>query len=76
MRSSRSTSPTRKKLAKKVKSGKGFDLEDFKSQIGQMRKMGGVQGLIDKLPGELARAAQGTQSTIARFAASRASSTR
>ena len=49
------------KLAKKVKSGKGFDLEDFKSQIGQMRKMGGVQGLIDKLPGELARAAQGTQ---------------
>jgi signal recognition particle subunit SRP54 len=49
------------KLAKKVKSGKGFDLEDFKSQIGQMRKMGGMQGLIDKLPGELARAAQGTQ---------------
>ena len=49
------------KLAKKVKSGKGFDLEDFKAQIGQMRKMGGVQELIDKLPGELARAAQGTQ---------------
>ena len=49
------------KLAKKVKSGKGFDLEDFKAQIGQMRKMGGMQGLIDKLPGELARAAQGTQ---------------
>jgi signal recognition particle subunit SRP54 len=49
------------KLAKKVKSGKGFDLEDFKAQIGQMRKMGGMQELIDKLPGELARAAQGTQ---------------
>ena len=49
------------KLAKKVKSGKGFDLEDFKAQLGQMRKMGGMQGLIDKLPGELARAAQGTQ---------------
>jgi signal recognition particle subunit SRP54 len=49
------------KLAKKVKSGKGFDLEDFKSQIGQMRKMGGMQGLLDKLPGELARAAQGSQ---------------
>ncbi|HEY2862512.1 MAG TPA: signal recognition particle protein [Casimicrobiaceae bacterium] len=49
------------KLAKKVKSGKGFDLEDFKSQIGQMRKMGGMQGLLDKLPGELARVAQGTQ---------------
>jgi signal recognition particle subunit SRP54 len=49
------------KLAKKVKSGKGFDLEDFKAQIGQIRKMGGMQELIDKLPGELARAAQGTQ---------------
>ncbi|HEY7945097.1 MAG: signal recognition particle protein [Burkholderiales bacterium] len=49
------------KLAKKVKSGKGFDLEDFKAQIGQMRKMGGMQGLLDKLPGELARAAQGSQ---------------
>jgi signal recognition particle subunit SRP54 len=49
------------KLAKKVKSGKGFDLEDFKAQLGQMKKMGGMQGLIDKLPGELARAAQGTQ---------------
>ena len=49
------------KLAKKVKSGKGFDLEDYKAQIGQMRKMGGMQGLLDKLPGELARAAQGSQ---------------
>ena len=49
------------KLAKKVKSGKGFDLEDFKAQIGQMRKMGGMQELIDKLPNELARAAQGRE---------------
>ncbi len=48
------------KLAKKVKSGKGFDLEDFKAQIVQMRKMGGIAGMIDKLPAELARAAQGT----------------
>ena len=47
------------KLAKKVKSGKGFDLADFKAQIGQMRKMGGIAGLMDKLPAELARAAQG-----------------
>ena len=46
------------KLAKKVKSGKGFDLEDFKAQIGQMRKMGGLAGMMDKLPAELARAAQ------------------
>ncbi len=49
------------KLARKVKSGKGFDLDDFKAQIGQMRKMGGVQGLLDKLPGELARVAQASQ---------------
>ena len=48
-------------LAKKVKSGKGFDLEDFKAQIGQMRKMGGMESLLDKLPGELARFAQGSQ---------------
>ncbi len=48
-----------KKLAKKVKSGKGFDLDDFKSQIDQMRKMGGLAALVDKLPAEIARAAQG-----------------
>jgi signal recognition particle subunit SRP54 len=48
------------KLAKKVKSGKGFDLDDFKAQIGQMRKMGGLAGMVDKLPAELARAAQST----------------
>ena len=46
------------KLARKVKSGKGFDLEDFKAQIGQVRKMGGLTGMMDKLPAELARAAQ------------------
>jgi signal recognition particle subunit SRP54 len=48
-----------KKLARKVKTGKGFDLEDFKGQIAQMRKMGGLSALVDKLPAELARAAQG-----------------
>ena len=47
------------KLAKKVKSGKGFDLEDFKQQIAQMKKMGGVSALMDKLPGNLAQMAQG-----------------
>ncbi len=50
-----------KVFARKVKSGKGFDLDDFRDQIGQMRKMGGMQGLLDKLPGELARAAQTSQ---------------
>ena len=48
------------KLAKKVKSGKGFDLEDYKAQIAQMRKMGGLAAMLDKLPAELARAAQDT----------------
>jgi len=39
------------RLAKKVKSGKGFDLEDFRDQLQQMQKMGGVASLMDKLPG-------------------------
>jgi signal recognition particle subunit SRP54 len=39
------------KLAKKVKSGKGFDLEDFRDQLVQMKSMGGMMGLMDKLPG-------------------------
>jgi len=47
------------KLAKKVKSGKGFDLEDFRGQMQQMKKMGGLNALIDKLPAQLAQAAQG-----------------
>jgi signal recognition particle subunit SRP54 len=47
------------KLAKKVQSGKGFDLEDFKQQMAQMRKMGGVAALAEKLPGNLAQLAQG-----------------
>lgn len=47
------------KLAKKVKSGKSFDLEDFKQQIAQMKKMGGLSSLMDKLPGNLAQMAQG-----------------
>jgi signal recognition particle subunit SRP54 len=41
------------KLAEKVKSGSAFDLNDFLSQISQMKKMGGLSGLIDKLPSQL-----------------------
>ncbi|GBG01944.1 signal recognition particle protein [Azospira sp. I13] len=44
-------------MAKKLKSGKGFDLNDFKDQIGQMRKMGGMSALMDKLPAQFAQAA-------------------
>jgi len=45
------------KLAEKVKSGKDFDLNDFKNQIAQMKKMGGVGALMDKMPSELSGAA-------------------
>ena len=41
------------KLADKVKSGDGFDLNDFLSQLSQMKKMGGLSGLIDKLPSQM-----------------------
>ncbi|WP_297483480.1 signal recognition particle protein [uncultured Photobacterium sp.] len=39
------------KLAKKFKDKKGFDLEDFRSQLQQMKNMGGMMGMLDKLPG-------------------------
>jgi signal recognition particle subunit SRP54 len=47
-----------KKLAEKVKKGKGFDLEDFKQQVAQMRKMGGISSMLDKLPAQFAQVAQ------------------
>jgi len=50
-----------KKFARKVKTGKGFDLEDYKQQVVQMRKMGGFSAMLDKLPAEIAKAAQGAQ---------------
>jgi signal recognition particle subunit SRP54 len=50
-----------KKLAEKVKKGKGFDLEDFRQQVGQMRKVGGMASLLDKLPAQFAQAAQSPQ---------------
>lgn len=39
------------KLAKKIHKGQGFTLSDFKEQMEQMANMGGMAGLIDKLPG-------------------------
>ena len=44
------------KLAEKVKTGKDFDLNDFKNQIAQMKKMGGVAAMMDKMPSELSGA--------------------
>ena len=46
------------KLMKKMKSGKAFDLDDFKAQFQQMRNMGGMSALMDKLPAQLSQAAQ------------------
>lgn len=39
------------KLAQKVQKGKGFDLEDFREQMQQMMTMGGIAGLLEKMPG-------------------------
>ncbi len=41
------------KLAAKVKSGEGFDLNDFLAQIQQMKSMGGLSTLMDKLPAQM-----------------------
>ena len=41
------------KLVAKVKAGDSFDLNDFLAQISQMKKMGGLSGLMDKLPSQL-----------------------
>jgi signal recognition particle subunit SRP54 len=48
------------KLARKMKKGKKFDLEDFRDQIQQMNNMGGITSMLDKMPGmgNLAQAAQ------------------
>jgi signal recognition particle subunit SRP54 len=46
------------KLAAKVKSGDGFDLNDFLAQLQQMRQMGGLSSLMDKLPTQLQAKAQ------------------
>ncbi len=47
------------KLADKVKSGGNFDLNDFLAQISQMKNMGGLAGLMDKLPSQLSAKAAG-----------------
>ncbi|MFW0096111.1 MAG: signal recognition particle protein [Coxiella endosymbiont of Haemaphysalis japonica] len=39
------------KIAKKLKKGKSFDFDDFLTQLHQMKKMGGMQSLLGKLPG-------------------------
>jgi signal recognition particle subunit SRP54 len=39
------------KLVKKIKKGKTFDLEDFRDQLKQIHNMGGIMGIMSKLPG-------------------------
>jgi signal recognition particle subunit SRP54 len=48
-----------KKLMDKVKKGKGFNLNDFKMQFVQMNNMGGMDKILDKLPGQIASKAPG-----------------
>jgi len=47
-----------KKMAAKFKSGDGFDLNDFLAQIQQMKQMGGLSSLMDKMPSQLASKAK------------------
>ena len=46
-------------LAQKIKVGGKFDLNDFKAQLAQMKNMGGLAGLVDKLPAQFQQAASG-----------------
>lgn len=46
-------------MANKIKAGGRFDMNDFKSQLTQMKKMGGMAGLMDKLPAQFQQAAAG-----------------
>ncbi len=46
------------KMAAKFKSGDGFDLNDFLAQIQQMKQMGGLASLMDKMPTQLASKAK------------------
>jgi len=48
-------------LTQKLKKGKGLDLEDFRDQMLQMQRMGGLSSLLEKLPGadQLPAAARG-----------------
>ncbi|MFQ3172753.1 MAG: signal recognition particle subunit SRP54 [Oleispira sp.] len=53
------------KLTQKLKSGKGFDLEDFRDQLRQMNNMGGITSMLDKLPGMSGAANMAKQSDAA-----------
>ncbi len=50
------------KLATKIKSGDKFDLNDFRDQIVQVKKMGDMSSMLEKLPAQFAQAAGQLQS--------------
>jgi signal recognition particle subunit SRP54 len=53
------------KLANKVKKGGDFDLNDFRAQLTQMKSMGGLSSLMDKLPAQFQQAAAGANMGMA-----------
>lgn len=46
------------RMAKKIMKGQGFDLDDMRLQISEMKKMGGMAGILDKMPGMSGMASQ------------------
>ena len=59
------------KIARKLKKGKGFDLDDFREQLRQMQNMGGLSGLLDKMPGmqQVPAALAGQERELVKFEA-------
>jgi len=56
---------TAEDLAKKFKSGARFDLNDFKAQLVQMKNMGGLSGMMDKMPAQMKQSANHTNMEMA-----------
>jgi len=52
-------------MARKVQAGGRFDMNDFKAQLGQMAKMGGMASLVDKLPAQFQQAVSGANLSTA-----------
>jgi signal recognition particle subunit SRP54 len=52
------------KLAKKISKGKSFDLSDLRDQLSQLRNMGGMAALLDKLPAHLQANAQAAAGSV------------
>ena len=50
---------TAQDMAQKLKSGGKFDLNDFKQQIVQMKNMGGLSSMLDKMPAQFQQQAAG-----------------